>query len=135
MVAVQRSVIVVATAAIVGLTILFAFWTPEILPTTVETVLHTLNSQSHRTRRLHYLLPATASTLNFCRTILSGAITGYPEPILIGWAGHGKYDGAKSHLFKISETLAYLRALPRDNDDDIVLLVSANCFRSTENKY
>lgn len=34
-------------------------------------------------------------------------------------------QGAKSHLFKISETLAYLNKLPASNDDDLALLIDA----------
>lgn len=63
--------------------------------------------------------------MNFCRFLLSSIVTGYPEPILIGWGGHGEWDGAKSHLFKISETLAYLNSLPPSQDDDLALLLDA----------
>jgi hypothetical protein len=76
-------------------------------------------------RHFHLVLPATASNLNLCRLLLSGAVTGYPEPVLVGWEGHGLYDGAQSHLFKISETLAYLTSLPPSADEDLVLLLDA----------
>ncbi|KAK6396778.1 hypothetical protein LTR65_008676 [Meristemomyces frigidus] len=79
----------------------------------------------HSLRELHLLLPATAANLNLCRLLLSGTIAGYPEPIFPGWDGHGLYDGAKSHLFKISETLAYLNTLPASRDEDLVLLLDA----------
>lgn len=73
----------------------------------------------------HLVLPATASNLNLCRLLLSGLVTGYPEPVLVGWDGHGLYDGAKSHLFKISETLAYLNSLPASADHDLVMVLDA----------
>ncbi|KAF2208932.1 hypothetical protein CERZMDRAFT_7518, partial [Cercospora zeae-maydis SCOH1-5] len=73
----------------------------------------------------HLLLPATGANLHFCRLLLSAAVTGYPEPIFIGWEGRGMYNGTESHLFKITETLAYLRSLPPSADNDLVLLLDA----------
>ncbi len=119
-----RHATVTATAIVVAATFLFAFLTSS-LPSKFQDTLHSFRAAPAETRQLHYLLPATAANLNFCRLLLTSTITGYPEPILIGWEGHGKYDGAQSHLFKISETLAYLRTLPASNDDDLVLLVDA----------
>lgn len=80
-------------------------------------------SSPSRSRTLHLLVPATSANLNLCRLLLSAAITGYPEPIFIGWGGRGIYNGTESHLFKITETLTYLRSLPPSADDDLVLLV------------
>lgn len=74
---------------------------------------------------LHYILPATAPSEEFCRLHLSGLATGYPEPVLVGWDGHGAYNGTESHLFKVSETLVYLQNLPKEADDDLVLLLDA----------
>lgn len=73
--------------------------------------------------QFHLLVPATASNLNLCKLMLSAAVTGYPDPILLGWNGHGLYNGAESHLFKISETNAYLNSLPTAQDGDLVLLL------------
>lgn len=120
----QRHATVTATAIVLAATLIFAFFTSS-FPGKLGTTLDKLRPAPLKSRQLHYLLPATAANLNFCRLLLSSTITGYPEPILIGWGGHGKYDGAKSHLFKISETLAYLKNLPPSNDDDLVLLVDA----------
>lgn len=78
-----------------------------------------------RTAQLHLLLPATATNLNLCKLLLSATITGYPTPTLLGWEGHGQYNGTESHLFKISETLAYLDNLPASADDDLVLVLDA----------
>lgn len=75
--------------------------------------------------QFHLLLPATASNPNLCKLLLSAAVTGYPNPLLLGWEGHGQYNGSQSHLFKISETLAYLDSLPPSADDDLVLVLDA----------
>jgi hypothetical protein len=75
--------------------------------------------------KLHLLLPATASNVNFCKLLLSAAVTGYPNPILLGWEGYGQYNGSESHLFKISETLTYLNRLPESADEDLVLILDA----------
>jgi hypothetical protein len=75
--------------------------------------------------QFHLLLPATASNVNFCKLLLSAAVTGYPSPILLGWEGYGQYNGSESHLFKITETLAYLDRLPPSADDDLVLILDA----------
>lgn len=76
-----------------------------------------------KSRQFHLLVPATASNLNLCKLLLSAAVTGFPDPILLGWYGHGLYNGAESHLFKISETSAYLNSLPIERDEDLVLLL------------
>jgi hypothetical protein len=75
--------------------------------------------------QFHLLLPATASNVNFCKLLLSAAVTGFPNPILLGWEGHGQYNGSESHLFKISETLAYLERLPPSADEDLILILDA----------
>jgi hypothetical protein len=75
--------------------------------------------------QFHLLLPATASNVDLCKLLLSAVITGYPNPILLGWQGHGQYNGSESHLFKISETLAYLNNLPPSADNDLVLVLDA----------
>ncbi|GAB7359979.1 hypothetical protein MBLNU230_g7503t1 [Neophaeotheca triangularis] len=68
--------------------------------------------------RLHLLIPATQSNLDLCRLLLSIAVLGYPEPVLIGWA-----DDTTNHLFKVSTILEYLEGLPPESDDDLVLIV------------
>ena len=75
--------------------------------------------------QFHLLLPATGSNVNLCKLLLSAAIIGYPNPTLIGWEGHGQYNGSESHLFKISETLAYLNSLPPSADNDLILVLDA----------
>lgn len=76
-------------------------------------------------QQFHLLLPATGINVDLCKLVLSAAITGYPNPILLGWGGHGQYNGSESHLFKISETLSYLDSLTPAADDDLVLVLDA----------
>ena len=123
MVAIQRHLVLGATLAVLLLTALVAFASPPLQARVLGTFRSSSTTQVDR--QFHLLLPATASNNNFCRLLLSSTITGYPEPILIGWGGHGAYDGAESHLFKISETLVYLNSLDESHDDDLVLVIDA----------
>lgn len=117
----QRQVVLVAAVVILSSTLLFGIYTSSLPRSSLRIPYVSQNS----VRQFHLLLPATAANANFCRLLLSSTITGYPEPILLGWGGHGLYDGATSHLFKISEALAYLNSLPASRDDDLVLLLDA----------
>ncbi|KAH9818199.1 hypothetical protein Tdes44962_MAKER05393 [Teratosphaeria destructans] len=90
-----------------------------------QSSLEFMPSLNGKDRHFHLVLPATAATTDLCKLIFSGFVTGYPEPVLLGWEGHGLYNGSESHLFKISETLAYLKTLPNSADDDLVLLLDA----------
>lgn len=78
-----------------------------------------------RTERLHLVLPATGPNKDFCRFLLSNTILAYPDPICIGWEGHGHWNGTESHLFKVSEGLAYLKSLPEEQDNELVLMLDA----------
>jgi hypothetical protein len=73
--------------------------------------------------KFHLLLPATGSNVDLCKLLVPAAITGYPNPILIGWEGRGQYNGSESHLLKTSETLAYLNNLPPSVYNDLVLVL------------
>lgn len=121
MITLQRHIVLGTAVVILSVTLLFAIYSAS-FPTSY---LGDFWPTQHAPRQFHLLLPATAANLNFCRLLLSSTIAGYPEPVLLGWDGHGEYDGAQSHLFKISETLAYLNTLPASRDDDLVLLLDA----------
>ena len=82
-------------------------------------------SSNTRTERLHLLAPATGPNLDFCKYLLSNTILGYPDPICIGWDGRGHWDGRDSHLFKMSEGLAYLNSIPKEQDHELLLLFDA----------
>lgn len=66
----------------------------------------------------HFLIPATKPGPNLCKLFVSGAVNGYPDPVLIGWEHE-----SQSHLLKITATLKYLKSMPKDADDDLVLMV------------
>ncbi|KAH9845295.1 hypothetical protein Tdes44962_MAKER01305 [Teratosphaeria destructans] len=83
---------------------------------------HPLFGHIFRTRGLHILVPTPDVRLDSCRLLLSAAAAGYPDPVLIGWGGRGLYNGSESNLFRISETLAYLRTLKKSAGDDLVVL-------------
>lgn len=114
-----RLPIIVASALV--FTIIIGLFTSAGSPA-ASYILSTLRTPAPK---FHLLLPATASNLNFCKLLLSAAVTGYPNPVVLGWDGLGQYNGSESHLFKISETLAYLNRLPRASDNDLVLLLDA----------
>lgn len=120
MVSISRHILVAGTLALLAFTVLVAFVSPPLQVRVLGTFDTTFRSAPKTERQLHLLLPATASNLNLCRLLLSGTISGWPEPILIGWEGDGS-----SHLFKISETLAYLRALDPSEDDSLVMVLDA----------
>lgn len=126
----QRQGLVLAIAAVLIITTLLISTSssPPLQHATTLAKQYLRSNKNHdaaQTRRLHMLVPATDPNLNFCRFLLSNTIAGYPDPILIGWHGHGAYDGKESHLFKISESLVYFDSLPREQDDDLVLMVDA----------
>ncbi|KIW00166.1 uncharacterized protein PV09_08341 [Verruconis gallopava] len=109
----------IALSAVVLIFILFA-----LLPLRHSKHLLTPFLSSHnRDRRLHLLIVATSSNLNFCRLFLSSSILSYPAPVLIDWEGAGEYNASETHLAKVSGVLRYLRSLPRSKDDDLILMV------------
>lgn len=122
MVAVQRQLMLLATGVILAITLWVTFASSSVQ----SQALNTFRTSPRIDRELHLLLPATAANLNFCRLLLSSMITDrLSEPISIGWGGHGAYDTPKSHLFKITETLAYLRTQDSSHDEDLVLVIDA----------
>jgi hypothetical protein len=80
-------------------------------------------SADDRTSRFHFLTVATNNEINLCRLLLSASVLSYPQPVLVDWAGEGKYNASETHLAKIVGPLRYLESLPRSMDSDIVLMV------------
>ncbi|KAF7548744.1 hypothetical protein G7Z17_g6846 [Cylindrodendrum hubeiense] len=80
-------------------------------------------------RGYHLLMPATKSSLNFCRTLLTMTILGYPRPRIVGW---GEADNIKgligggSHYAKVTGCLDYVNDPERRSkpgfEDDIIFL-------------
>lgn len=125
MLSLQRQGLVLTIAGLLIATILLITSGPPSLENATTLATAYLSGNSARVKRLHMLVPATDPTLDFCRFLVSNTIAGFPDPILIGWNHHGEYDGKESHLFKISEGLAYLNSIPTEQDDDLVIMLDA----------
>lgn len=120
----RNSLIIAVVCLLIGTTLFVTSYTPSLKDAT--TVARTyFHGTIEETKRLHLLVPATDANLDFCKFLLSSTITGFPDPIFIGWDGHGEYDGRESHLFKLSEGLAYLNSLPAEQDDDLAVMLDA----------
>ncbi|KAH7118658.1 hypothetical protein B0J13DRAFT_680973 [Dactylonectria estremocensis] len=76
-----------------------------------------------KTSQFHYLIPASKTDRRFCFLLASSAASRYPAPQIMGWNGTGLFDAAKTHLAKLRAIQVYLESLPREEDDDIVLVV------------
>lgn len=81
------------------------------------------NKKKSKTAKLHYLVPASKSTLQLCYNLLSSAANRYPVPTLAGWNGIDDFDAAKTHLAKLRAIKVYLHKLETADDDDLVLIV------------
>lgn len=83
-------------------------------------------------REMHILLPATKSNVNFCKTLLTMAIMGYPTPEIVAWGDDDHSDGlvgGGSHYAKITRVLEYINepertARPEFEDELIFMLDS-----------
>ncbi|KAK0385860.1 hypothetical protein NLU13_7037 [Sarocladium strictum] len=76
--------------------------------------------------KLHILLPATRSNPNFCKTLMTMTILGYPAPTIIGWGGR---EGGSSHYMKITNSLAWIEDHERNGqpefEEEIVFMMDA----------
>lgn len=78
--------------------------------------------------KLHLLLPASNRDINLCKLLLSAHVHGYPTPTLIAWNEvftENYLLGAGSHVAKISKVLEHLKNMPKEADDDLVLMMDA----------
>lgn len=96
-------------------------------PATQNTSITSINDQ-----KLHVLLPATRSNIHLCKTLLTMAILGYPNPTIVAWEDQDHADGllgGGSHFAKITRTLDYLSDPERRKqdgfDDELVLMLDA----------
>ncbi|KAG6011865.1 hypothetical protein E4U54_007863 [Claviceps lovelessii] len=81
---------------------------------------------SARTSRLHFLIPASHASLQFCYHLASAGANRYPVPTLLAWKGEGDFDAKVSHLAKLRALKRYLDTLNGAGEaDDLVLLVDA----------
>ena len=79
-------------------------------------------------RDFHLLIPASESNPEFCKTLLSASVLGYPAPTLINWGVETKKKGAvfeesASHLAKIKGVYHFLGDSKKTSDDDLVLII------------
>ncbi|KAG6039115.1 hypothetical protein E4U41_003197 [Claviceps citrina] len=76
-----------------------------------------------RTSRLHFLIPASQSNLQFCYHLASAKANRYPAPTLLGWNGKGTLDAAVTHLAKLRALKRYLDSLTHPEEgDDLVMI-------------
>ena len=71
----------------------------------------------------HLLVPASSSNQNLCRLLFSAVVLNYPPPVLINWDAIETDNPYVQHLGKIDKVLAYLEHFPKEQDDDLVLMV------------
>lgn len=63
-----------------------------------------------------------------CKTLLTGAILGYPVPTLIAWKETFDQQhllGGGSHVAKISRVLEYLEKMPESMDHELIFMMDA----------
>lgn len=75
------------------------------------------------TAKLHLIVPATSSNENFCRLLASAIALDYPAPVLVNWAAPENDDVFVQHLAKVIGSLQYLKSLPAEHDDDLLLML------------
>ncbi|CZT23238.1 uncharacterized protein RCC_08949 [Ramularia collo-cygni] len=100
----------------------------HVLPGRPHTSKSKSSSQLNSETKLHVLLPASRGAVDMCKTLLTGAILGYPTPTLIAWGGIFMEDntlGGGSHIAKISGVKDYLDAMDPSTDDDLILMMDA----------
>ncbi|RGP71977.1 hypothetical protein FSPOR_3092 [Fusarium sporotrichioides] len=85
-------------------------------------------------RRFALVIPATGSSPELCKTVITGLALGYPSPVIVNWGANHRslthWRGGRN-LLKVPGVLDYLEAATRPdahpserlNDDDIVLVV------------
>lgn len=85
-----------------------------------------LSGLSKTTPSFHLLIPATHSSPNLCKTLLSSFVLGYPSPTLINYGK--KFDvhsdlNNGTHTAKIRGVHDFLNDKKKVKDDDLVLII------------
>lgn len=78
-----------------------------------------------KTSSLHYLIPASHTSLQLCQNLVSSAVNRYSVPTILGWNATGDFNAAVTHLAKLRSMKRYLDSLRSREDDDLVLIVDA----------
>lgn len=86
---------------------------------------HPTNGVHRDKGRLHLLIPATSSNIDFCKLLLSAQILGWPTPILINFGATEDADPYVQHLAKVEGILNYLEQQNEVSPDteDLVLII------------
>jgi hypothetical protein len=77
---------------------------------------------------VHLLVPANRADARMCRTLTSALINDYPSPTIINWEtqeGDDSMNGYDMTTGKNWGVLKYLRNLPAEADQDLVIMVDA----------
>ncbi|KAK2592077.1 hypothetical protein QQS21_010213 [Conoideocrella luteorostrata] len=86
---------------------------------------HQLHNDGHR---VHLLIPANRADYRLCRTLASTLVNRYPSPTLINWEqqpGDASMNGYDMTTGKNWGVLQFLRSLPSEADQDLVIMVDA----------
>ena len=76
-----------------------------------------------REQAFHILTVAPEPNINLCKTLFSGALLGYPPPTIIAW-NQKSSEKQGAHLIKILRVLEWLKNLPPDRDNDLVMVMN-----------
>lgn len=78
------------------------------------------------------ILPATQTNPNFCKTLMTMTILGYPVATIVGWGSQddkGGLKGGGSHYMKITNTLAWIENHERNGteefDNELIFMLDA----------
>jgi hypothetical protein len=99
-----------------------------------QTLTYTPPASVDKDRRFALVIPATGSSPELCKTVVTGLALGYPSPVIVNWGVDHRalthWRGGRN-LVKVPGVVEYLEAATRPdahpserlNDDDIVLIV------------
>jgi hypothetical protein len=78
----------------------------------------------------HFLLAATGTGVEFCRTILSAAAVDFPTPRIIGWQEEKPAENSTTvmnpQLARIDSVLTYLNQVGHDLDEELILIADGH---------
>ncbi|OBS24255.1 hypothetical protein FPOA_04801 [Fusarium poae] len=99
-----------------------------------QTLTYTPPASVDKDRRFALVIPATGSSPELCKTVVTALALGYPSPVIVNWGVDHRalthWRGGRN-LVKVPGVVEYLEAATRPdahpserlNDDDIVLIV------------
>lgn len=75
------------------------------------------------------LIPATKSSVDLCKSMLSGLVLGYPTPVLINWGQSSDLSNQNNDFndtTKITGILKYLKTLKSEQDAELIMISDAS---------